>query len=169
MMEKNPRDRYQNAKELVNELDEVAATLTTSEAKPANLIPRIFAFGIDVILAIIVAKVLFRGEFLAIIVAKVLFSVEALKGQVLVVLVIYAGIAVAWRGRTIGKSLFGLRVVDRSGQPLTWSRSFCRAFCYIVSIAPCCTGLIWALLNRKHDSVHDLITHTRVVADDGET
>jgi uncharacterized RDD family membrane protein YckC len=134
MMEKKPRDRYQNAKELVNELDEVAATLTTSETKPANLIPRIFAFGID-----------------------------------LVVLVIYAGIAVAWRGRTIGKSLFGLRVVDRSGQPLTWSRSFCRAFCYIVSIAPCCTGLIWALLNRKHDSVHDLITHTRVVADDGET
>lgn len=155
MMEKNPRDRYQNAKELVNELDEGAATLTTSEAKPANLIPRIFAFGIDLFLAVIVAKVLFR--------------VEATGVQVLVVLVIYAGIAVAWRGRTIGKSLFGLRVVDRSGQPLTWSRSFCRAFCYIVSIAPCCTGLIWALLNRKHDSVHDLITHTRVVADDGET
>lgn len=154
-MEKNPRDRYQNAKELVNELDEGAATLTTSEAKPANLIPRIFAFGIDLFLAVIVAKVLFR--------------VEATGVQVLVVLVIYAGIAVAWRGRTIGKSLFGLRVVDRSGQPLTWSRSFCRAFCYIVSIAPCCTGLIWALLNRKHDSVHDLITHTRVVADDGET
>lgn len=155
MMAKNPRDRYQNAKELANELDEVAATLTTSEAKPANLIPRIFAFGIDLFLACLMARLMLRAQ--------------ATPAHVLLILMIYAWITVALRGRTIGKSICGLRVVDRAGQPLTWARSFCRAICYTLSIVPFGAGLIWALLNRKHDSLHDLVTHTRVVTADNGT
>jgi uncharacterized RDD family membrane protein YckC len=79
-----------------------------------------------------------------------------------------AGIAVAYlalswaaTGRSAGKQLAGLRVVDRAGHRLTLWRSFTRAVLYVLFPA----GLLWVLASRRNASVQDLVVGTAVVYD----
>jgi uncharacterized RDD family membrane protein YckC len=79
-----------------------------------------------------------------------------------------AAIAVAYltftwaaTGRSVGKQLAGLRVVDRGGQRLSLWRSFARAVLYVGFPA----GLLWVLVSRHNASVQDLIVRTAVVYD----
>jgi uncharacterized RDD family membrane protein YckC len=64
-------------------------------------------------------------------------------------------------GRSVGKQLAGLRVVDRGGRRMSLRRSFCRAVLYVLFPA----GLLWVLASRRNASVQDLIVRTAVVYD----
>ena len=64
-------------------------------------------------------------------------------------------------GRSVGKQLAGLRVVDRGGRRMSLRRSFCRAVLYVLFPA----GLLWVLASRRNASVQDLIVGTAVVYD----
>jgi uncharacterized RDD family membrane protein YckC len=79
-----------------------------------------------------------------------------------------AAIAVAYltfswaaTGRSVGKQLAGLRVVDRVGRLLSLRRAFARAVLYLLFPA----GLLWVLASRRNASVQDLIVRTAVVYD----
>jgi uncharacterized RDD family membrane protein YckC len=77
------------------------------------------------------------------------------------VAVVYLGLSWAATGRSVGKQVAGLRVVDRAGRRLSLWRSFCRAVLYVLFPA----GLLWVLASRRNASVQDLIVRTAVVYD----
>lgn len=65
-------------------------------------------------------------------------------------------------GQTIGKMIFGLRVVRPDGQPLTYSRALVRTFGYFLSGIPLFLGFLWVGFSRGKRSWHDLLTDTLV-------
>ncbi len=68
----------------------------------------------------------------------------------------------AW-GQTIGKMIFGLRVVKADGQPLSFSRALTRTFAYVLSALPFFLGFFWSGFTSDKRSWHDFITGTIVV------
>jgi uncharacterized RDD family membrane protein YckC len=75
--------------------------------------------------------------------------------------VAYLALTWAATGRSVGKQLAGLRVVDRAGRRLVLWRSFIRAVLYVLFPA----GLLWVLASRRNASVQDLVVGTAVVYD----
>ena len=69
----------------------------------------------------------------------------------------------AWAstGRTVGKQVAGLRVLDRSGRRLRLGRALVRAVLYVVFPA----GLLWVLVSRRNASVWDNLLGTAVIYD----
>ncbi|MBM4333100.1 MAG: hypothetical protein FJ117_18100 [Deltaproteobacteria bacterium] len=68
----------------------------------------------------------------------------------------------AW-GQTIGKMVFGLRVVQTNGQSLTFSRALSRSIAYILSALPIFLGFFWVGFTRSKRSLHDRVAGTMVV------
>jgi uncharacterized RDD family membrane protein YckC len=64
-------------------------------------------------------------------------------------------------GRSVGKQIAGLRVVDRAGRRLSLWRAFSRAVLYVLFPA----GLLWILASRRNASLQDLVVGTAVVYD----
>ena len=75
--------------------------------------------------------------------------------------VAYLTFSWAATGRSVGKQVAGLRVVDRAGRRLSVWRSFARAVLYVLFPA----GLLWVLASRRNASLQDLIVRTVVVYD----
>jgi uncharacterized RDD family membrane protein YckC len=78
-----------------------------------------------------------------------------------VIAVFYLGLSWAATGRSVGKQIAGLRVVERDGGRLSLGRSFARAVLYVLFPA----GLLWILASRRNASVQDLVVGTVVVYD----
>jgi len=66
-------------------------------------------------------------------------------------------------GRTVGKLMLGLRVLDEDGSDLSFRRAFVRAV--LVVVFP--VGLAWAAVSRRAASVQDVLVSTAVVHDWG--
>jgi uncharacterized RDD family membrane protein YckC len=85
-------------------------------------------------------------------------------GIFLVVSFLYLTVSIAFTGRTIGKKLFSLRVVDaRTGLIPTGSQSAGRALVYILSIASAGVALMYTFIDRERHTVHDRFTRTAVI------
>jgi uncharacterized RDD family membrane protein YckC len=65
-------------------------------------------------------------------------------------------------GQTIGKMIFGLRVVRTDGQPLSFSRALARALGYVLSAIPFFLGFLWVALSSGKRAWHDSLTDTMV-------
>lgn len=73
---------------------------------------------------------------------------------------------VGWRlyGTTPGKLLLELRVVDaRTGERPSWGRAILRYVGYFLSALPLGLGFFWALIDRRNQTFHDKLAHTRVI------
>ncbi len=77
------------------------------------------------------------------------------------ILVLYLGSGWSTTGRTIGKTVLGLRVGSRDGQVLSPARAFLRAIC----CACFYPSLLWIFWSRSNAALHDLVLRTRVVYD----
>ena len=67
-------------------------------------------------------------------------------------------------GATPGMRLFRLRVVDAdSSQPIGVGRALLRYVGYVVSVACCYLGLIWAAFDGRKQGWHDKLAGTVVV------
>jgi uncharacterized RDD family membrane protein YckC len=73
----------------------------------------------------------------------------------------YLALSWAVTGRSVGKQVAGLRVVDHVGRRLSLRRSLARAVLYVLFPA----GLLWVLASRRNASVQDLVVGTAVVYD----
>jgi len=71
-------------------------------------------------------------------------------------------------GRTPGKAIVGMRVVEKDGGPLHAGRAFVRVLLMPLSLALAGLGLLWIIFQRHHRALHDLIAGTAVVYDWGE-
>ncbi len=67
-------------------------------------------------------------------------------------------------GKTIGKWLFGLRVVGAEQRALTYGRALLRWIGW-VGFAPLGLGFLWVLWSREKRAWHDILAGTRVIRD----
>lgn len=81
---------------------------------------------------------------------------------------LYSSISLSVAGRTPGKSLVGLRVVTRSGAPLTPRQAIVRTLTFPVSFAILGLGLLGIVVGREHRALHDAFAGTAVVYDWGD-
>lgn len=70
-----------------------------------------------------------------------------------------------WKGRTPGKRLLGVRVVQLDGRPLTWWASFERAGGYAAGLATGLLGFAQIFWDPNRQAIHDRISSTVVVLD----
>lgn len=82
--------------------------------------------------------------------------------------VYHMGFEVRREGRTPGKAMLGLRVVDARGLPLSLEQSFVRNVSRVVDFFPLFYGLggLVALLDRDGQRLGDLLADTLVVRDE---
>lgn len=74
-----------------------------------------------------------------------------------------------WMGQTVGKMLFGLKVVRQDGAPLDWATivfregvgRFIAHYVFLI-------GFLWAAFHPRKKGWHDLIADTYVVYDQAE-
>ncbi len=69
-------------------------------------------------------------------------------------------------GQSLGKRLFGLRVISLYGAAPGPVRGIVRFVALMLSVAPAGLGFIWCLFDREHRSLHDHLTGTYVIRDD---
>ena len=69
----------------------------------------------------------------------------------------------SWRGQTVGMMAVHIRVLARSGGRLSRRRSALRFFGRIASVLPLFLGLLMALFDGKHRTLHDRLAGTVVV------
>jgi uncharacterized RDD family membrane protein YckC len=82
-------------------------------------------------------------------------------------LFLYFWVGLALVGKTIGKAILGLRVVDRNGSPLTPLRAGVRVIIQPLSFALVGLGLVGAVVGRERRTLHDVVAGTVVVYDWG--
>ena len=72
-----------------------------------------------------------------------------------------------WRGQTVGKRLFGLRVVELTGKPLGLMSSFGRYGGYAAGLATGGMGFLQVLWDPNRQAVEDKLAHTVVIDERG--
>jgi uncharacterized RDD family membrane protein YckC len=76
-------------------------------------------------------------------------------------LVLYLGIGWSETGRTAGKQVMGLRLVDRRGEPVSlWPAVVRAALCVMFPL-----GLAWCAIDRRSRSLQDVLMGTSVLYD----
>jgi len=78
---------------------------------------------------------------------------------------VFGSLAVA--GRTLGKGIVGLRVVNADGSPLTVGRALGRTLAFPLSALVLGAGFLGIIVHREHRALHDLMAGTAVVYDWG--
>jgi uncharacterized RDD family membrane protein YckC len=79
----------------------------------------------------------------------------------LVIAVAYLASGWAATGRTLGKQVAGLRLLDRAGRRVPLRRTLLRAVLCVAFPA----GLLWILVSRRNASVQDVLVGTTVIYD----
>jgi uncharacterized RDD family membrane protein YckC len=79
----------------------------------------------------------------------------------------YVFVSLLVAGRTLGKGLVGVRVVQRDGSVLTARAAFWRTVVFPFSGLLLGLGYLPILLHREHRALHDLVAGTAVVYDWG--
>ena len=135
--------------------------------RPAGIVTRLFAAGIDV-LAVLLMMV---SVYLGLTGLRFLWSPAAFRwlSPSLPQLILLASVlsswylAVAWAttGRTYGAAVLGLRVLSREHRVLGWIRAGARALACVVFPA----GLVWVMVSRHRRSVQDVLVRSVVVYD----
>jgi len=66
-------------------------------------------------------------------------------------------------GQTLGKRIFGIRVLKTDGSPAGFGTAFLRWVGYLISGIPFFLGFLWVVIDRKRQGWHDKIAGTIVV------
>lgn len=123
---------------------------------------RLIAMGID-LATIVLFEMIFYSLFGS------LFPNEYVATAVayFVALTLLALVQSKWEGKTIGKTLVGVKVVTDGNEPLTFSKCWLR-FLLLYTFTLVSAGLIiifnvvCILIRKDHKAIHDLIVHTHV-------
>lgn len=130
----------------------------------AGFVSRVIANALDLLVAqVIFIAILVGVGTVRFLVTRRNFQIAAPDLWVTVVaqwsiVVIYLTTTWSSTGRSVGKSILGLRVVDRAGDALAVSRAFLRAM-FCATFYP---TLLWIFVSRRNAALHDVIFGTQV-------
>lgn len=152
----------------INIMDDVNTSPATPETKPedkmeyASIIERFVALLIDY------GVVFLPLQFLTHFVLSNLFkTVDYLIPELIfinVCFILYETILSCADRVTLGKSLVGIAVMKEDGSgPISFFRSFLRAVGYYISGALLGCGFLWAIIDDRHRSLHDMLGGSIVV------
>lgn len=138
--------------------------------KLAGVMPRAYAFIVDVILIIVLTFAIVSG------ISMLLGMFIPSPGLVLSVAFVLAFLSPflyfillegLWNGRTVGKKINGIRVVMADGTPITWRASVWRNILRLGDIIPVpfLTGLVCIFLSHRYQRPGDMVAHTAVIQD----
>ena len=146
---------------------------------------RLFAFLVDTVILYFVSLILFLIGLLALglrgdMIGHVLASpADLMHGMGVIALLHLAASLLAgmtyftWfhgiAGRTPGKMLLGLRVIQASGDPMTPGIAFLRWVGYLISGPVLCLGFLWIAFDGRKQGWHDKIAATLVIRERGES
>lgn len=133
--------------------------------RPAQVGERISAAAIDgLLLALAAAMVVyFAGRAARVPLLRLLPAWPWILGFVGMLGLAYAVCFTGLTGQTPGKSLLGLRVVDRAGEPPGHLRAAARVVLGIVGLAALMLGALPMLFDPARRALHDRLLRTRVV------
>jgi len=67
------------------------------------------------------------------------------------------------KGKTPGKWLFGLTVVDRKGNPIGWVAAFSRSIAFLLFFYTAFVGVCWIIIDNEYRGLHDRISGSIVI------
>lgn len=146
---------------------ELPAKDQPDELRPAGFAPRLFAFFIDALIALVpvllAGWLLGRGETGAALRQPVFFHYTGLMLIRRAVFAAYFAAVTALSGTTAGKRLMRLRVVDKSGAPAPrWNLLYRETVGRVVT-SFLCIGYVVLAFDEQHRGFHDMLCDTRVV------
>lgn len=147
-------------------------TLETAEnvhikVELAGLANRVFAFGVDALL-------MFSLMGVVMIISFVLNAVNHSPewGNTftpLAMFIVFFGYNLfqewLWNGKTVGKAIFGIRVVRNNGQPIGFWEAFGRNLLRVVDVYLSGVGLLVMMFNRSEKRCGDFVAGTIVIND----
>lgn len=143
-------------------------TVTVDDARdgrPAGWWARAGAFSIDVLFGLgLLATILLIGWSAP---SWGFWVCMILGAAVLLAVLANRTLLPAVTGWSLGRSLFGIRVVRRGGQPLGPWRLLVRDIAHLVDTVPLFLGWLWPLIDAHGRTFADLITGTEVDEVDG--
>ena len=146
---------------------------------------RLFAFLVDGVILYFVSLVLFlaglfaiglKGEMMGRVFSSLgdpahgvgIFALFYIAASLLVGMIYFTGFH-GIAGRTPGKMLLGLRVIQASGDPITPGIAFLRWVGYLISGSLFCLGFLWAAFDGRKQGWHDKIAATLVIRQRGDS
>lgn len=75
----------------------------------------------------------------------------------------FSALPVWWKGQTLGKRLFKLRVVELTGKPMTLMLAFKRYGAYAAGVSTGLFGFLQVLWDSNRQALHDKAAHTVVL------
>jgi len=137
------------------------------QGKRAGVVTRSIAGAADLVVVVIVMIAAYAGWATALFLARPRSFTfpdtrPSLAGGIgYLVLTLYLAVAWASTGRTYGKRVMGLRVINRRGERMRPLPSLLRAIlCVAFPI-----GLLWAAVSSQNRSLQDILLRTSVVHD----
>jgi uncharacterized RDD family membrane protein YckC len=137
------------------------------QGRRAGIVSRVLADAIDLLIVVAITIVAYLGlSALLFIVRPARFawphpSTFLSSSVVTLLLVLYLAIGWSQTGRTAGKQVMGLRLVNGRGEPPSpWSALLRAVLCVVFPI-----GLAWSAFDRRNRSLQDLILGTSVLYD----
>lgn len=138
-----------------------------TEHRPAGIVTRTAAAGIDLAMVIVVCSLAYLGLVLA----KLVWSPATFSWPTMPVwftfvfgwgvAVIYLTVGWVTTGRSYGAYVMGLRVLTNRHHTMRWAHSFVRAvFCVFFPV-----GLVWVIFSPARRSLQDVVLRTTVVYD----
>ncbi len=139
------------------------------QSEPAGIVTRVSADLVDFALVAVfyVVSVLLVGTAEALL-TNTRWHVPNVAGWIHLIgfpLIFAVYFAVGWTftGRSIGKRIFGLRLLSRDGDQVGALRATIRALLCVVIIGP--ISMVWCIFSSRRAAVHDLILRTKVIYD----
>ncbi len=139
----------------------------TFNIKLASIPRRMFAFMIDLLLisAVMGAMSKFINSFFSLIFSDIVAAAINVLISFCVIQLYWIITEYKWGGRTVGKKLFNIKVIDSEALPLTFAQVLLRNLLRVIDLMPLgyATGLITAFFTKKTTRLGDIAASTLVV------
>jgi RDD family len=150
----------------LNYLDSIPRTLRVDEVinKRASAFRRLTCSLLDLLTCTIIASPIGLAFYWKGVDLTATRPLTVLIALAVILTFLYFTLSIGLTGRTWAMRLFSLRVIDiRTGLIPTGSQAAGRAFFYLVSLAIAGLGVLYALVSREGDTMHDRFTRTAVI------
>jgi uncharacterized RDD family membrane protein YckC len=150
----------------LNYLDSIARNLRVDEvaSNRASAFRRLMCGLFDLLTCALVASPIGLALYWKGVDLTEIRPLAILIGAAVMLTFLYFTLSIGMTGRTWAMRMFSMRVIDiRTGLIPTGGQSAGRAFFYLISLTMAGLGILYALISREGETMHDRLTRTAVI------